>query len=111
VVDWQTVGAGPPLLDVAYLLGTGLDPDERGANEERLVHTYHDAVVAAGVRGYDWSQCWEDYRRYAAYAVIMLVTAAVIVERTERGDAMFLSMIGRAAAQIADLDALDVIAG
>ena len=110
VVDWQTVGSGPGLLDVAYVLGTGLAPDDRAAHEERLVRGYHDAITAAGVTGYDWAQCWDDYRRYATYAVLMLVTAAVIVERTERGDTMFLAMLRRAAAQISDLDTVSLIA-
>jgi len=108
-VDWQTVGAGPGLLDVAYLLGTGLDPDDRVANEERLVRGYHDAITAAGVTGYDREQCWTDYRRYAAYGVIMLTTAAVVVERTERGDEMFLAMLRRIAAQVTDLDTASLI--
>jgi hypothetical protein len=109
VVDWQTVGAGPGLLDVAYLLGTGLDPDARLAAEERLVRDYHDAITAADVAGYPWEQCWEDYRRYAAYGVIMLTTAAVVVERTERGDAMFVAMLRRIAAQVTHLDTASII--
>ena len=110
VVDWQTVGAGPGLLDVAYLVGTSLDPVERLANEERLVRGYHDAITAAGVAGYPWRQCWEDYRRFAAYGVIMLTAAAVVVERTERGDTMFLAMLRRIAAQVSDLDTASLIA-
>ena len=109
VVDWQTVGSGPGLLDVAYLLGTGLDAAERLGNEERLVRQYHEAISAAGVSGYCWEQCWEDYRRYAAYGVIMLTTAAVVVERTERGDAMFLAMLRRIAAQVTHLDTASLL--
>ena len=108
-VDWQTVGAGPGLLDVAYLLGTGLDPGDRAANEERLVRGYHDAITGAGVAGYDWDRCWADYRLYAAYGVIMLTTAAVVVERTDRGDAMFLAMLRRIAAQVTQLDTASLI--
>ena len=109
VVDWQTVGSGPGLLDVAYLLGTGLDAGVRAANEERLVRGYLDTITAAGVTGYDWEQCWEDYRRYATYGVFMLTTAAVIVERTDRGDAMFLAMLRRIAAQVTHLDTASLI--
>jgi hypothetical protein len=108
-VDWQTVGAGPGLLDVAYLLGTGLDPGDRAANEERLVRGYHEAITRAGVAGYDWDRCWADYRLYAAYGVIMLTTAAVVVERTDRGDAMFLAMLRRIAAQVTQLDTASLI--
>jgi hypothetical protein len=108
-VDWQTAGAGPGLLDVGYLIGTGLDPDDRAPIEERLVRDYHDAITAAGVAGYDWDRCWADYRLYAAYGVIMLTTAAVVVERTDRGDAMFLAMLRRIADQVTHLDTASLI--
>ena len=98
VVDWQTVGQGPGLLDVAYVLGTSLDTEVRRANEEELVGRYHAALQAGGVRDYSWDQCWHDYRRDAIYAIYFLAPAAVMVERTARGDAMFLSMIRRASA-------------
>lgn len=103
VVDWQTVDRGNGLIDVAFLLGTALDPELRAAHEQELVRCYFDALTAAGVSGYDWTQCWNDYRRQAAYAVFFLAPAAMLVERTERGDQMFLTMIRRACAQISDL--------
>lgn len=104
VVDWQTVDRGNGLLDVAFLLGTALEPDTRRAHEQELVSRYFDALIAGGVRDYDWPQCWIDYRRHACYAVYFLAPAAMLVERTERGDQMFLTMIRRALVQITDLD-------
>ncbi|SNV73312.1 aminoglycoside phospho transferase enzyme family protein [Mycolicibacter terrae] len=103
VVDWQTVDRGCGLLDVAFLLGTALDPELRRTHEQDLVRGYFDALTAAGVCDYDWEQCWADYRRQAAYAVFFLPPAAMLVERTDRGDEMFLTMIRRACAQISDL--------
>lgn len=104
IVDWQTIDRGNGLLDVAFLLGTALDPQDRRAHEEELLRQYFEALVAGGVRGYDWAQCWTDYRRHAVYAVFFLAPAAMLVERTERGDEMFLTMIRRALTQIVDLD-------
>lgn len=103
VVDWQTVDRGNGLIDVAFLLGTALDPQLRAAHEQELVRCYFDTLTAAGVSDYDWEQCWADYRRQASYAVFFLAPAAMLVERTERGDEMFLTMIRRAFAQISDL--------
>ena len=37
-----------------------------------------------------------EFARYTLQPVVMLVAASIIVERTERGDRMFLSMIRRA---------------
>lgn len=103
VVDWQTVDRGNGLIDVAFLLGTALDPQLRAAHEQELVRGYFDALTAAGVSDYDWAQCWADYRRQASYAVFFLAPAAMLVERTARGDEMFVTMIRRACAQISDL--------
>ena len=61
-VDWQTMIVGPPTRDVAYFLGTSLDVDDRRAAEEQLVASYHRALVARGVDGYDADRCFDDYR-------------------------------------------------
>lgn len=103
VVDWQTIDRSNGLIDVAFLLGTALDPQVRAAHEQELVRGYYDALCAAGVSDYTWEQCWTDYRREAFYAVIFLAPAAMLVERTDRGDEMFLTMLRRACAQIIDL--------
>ena len=98
-----------PRVFISHRRLDGLDAAERETNEERLVRQYHEAISSAGVSGYGWEQCWEDYRRYAAYGVIMLTTAAVVVERTERGDAMFLAMLRRIAAQVTHLDTASML--
>ena len=111
VVDWQTIDRGSGLIDVAFLLGTALDPHVRAAHEQELVRGYFETLCAAGVRDYDWDQCWTDYRRQASYAVVFLAPAAMLVERTERGDDMFVTMIRRACAQIRDLGTEELLGG
>lgn len=103
VLDWQTIDHGNGLLDVAFVLGTALDPGLRREQEHELVRRYFDALVAGGVQGYDWPQCWDDYCFHACYGLYFLTVAAMMVERTKRGDAMFLTMIRRVLTQIADL--------
>jgi hypothetical protein len=105
VVDWQTVGHGRGPSDVAYLLGGGLRAEDRRAHEDRLVHRYHRDLVAAGVEGYDEEQCGEDYRRATWGGLVMAVAASMLVERTERGDEMFLAMAARHARHVLDLGA------
>ena len=109
VVDWQTVGLGPGMVDVAFVLGTSLDIDARRAHEVDLVRGYHQALRVGGVEGYDWDRCWRDYRRYAYYALTFLAPSAVLVRRTERGDRMFLTALDRAVAQITDLSAEELL--
>jgi hypothetical protein len=109
VVDWQTCAVGPGLNDVAYFIGAGLLPGDRAANEEELVRSYHDGLLASGVQDYDWERCWRDYRRGTWSGVIMAVAASMLVERTDRGDEMFMTMAARHARHALDLDAVDLL--
>lgn len=105
VVDWQTVGVGPALLDVSYFLGAGLSVEDRRAHEEDLVRGYHAALTAGGVEGFGWDRCWDDYRVFSFAGLHMAILASMVVERTDRGDAMFLAMAGRHGRQALDLGA------
>jgi hypothetical protein len=109
VVDWQTCGTGIGPSDVAYFLGAGLVPEIRREAEDGLVRSYHDGLVAAGVTGYAWDDCWLDYRRGTWAGLSMAVLASMSVKRTDRGDAMFLAMADRHARHALDLDAADVL--
>jgi Phosphotransferase enzyme family len=103
VVDWQTVRLGEGAADVSYFLGAGLDPGDRRAHEHALLHEYHDRLLAAGVVDYTFDRLVTDYRRHAYAGYIMAMGASMLVERTARGDEMFLAMARRHAAQIEDL--------
>ncbi|MGA2453419.1 MAG: phosphotransferase [Solirubrobacteraceae bacterium] len=109
VVDWQTVSWGPVMTDLSYFLGGSLAVEDRRAHEQVLVRGYYDALHAHGVRGFDWDQCWDGYRRQSFLGILMTVGPAVLVERTERGDEMFLVSLSRYAQQILDLDALELL--
>jgi len=109
VVDWQMCTDGPAMNDVAYFIGAGLCVDDRRFVENDLVRGYHAALTAAGVTDYPWGQCWHDYRRGTWSGLIMAVAASMLVERTTRGDQMFLTMADRHSRHALDLDAADVI--
>jgi aminoglycoside/choline kinase family phosphotransferase len=111
VVDWQTCALGPGVRDVAYFLGAGLDPAERARVEEGIVRDYHAGLEAAGVTGYAWDECWEEYRLGSFAGLLMAVGASMMVERTDRGDQMFLTMADRHARHALDLEAPDLLTG
>jgi Ecdysteroid kinase-like family len=111
VVDWQTVVWGPPVFDASYFLGAGLQVDDRRRHERDLLRLYHDALVARGVSGYSWDDCWTDYRRYAFGGFLMAIGASMMVVQTPRGDEMFLTMLRRHGDQIVDLDARAFLSG
>jgi hypothetical protein len=109
VVDWQTCTHGPALQDVAYFIGAAMPADMRRDAETDLVRGYHAGLVAAGVADYGWDRCWRDYRRGSWAGLIMAVAASMLVERTERGDEMFLTMAARHSRHALDLDAIDLL--
>lgn len=109
VVDWQTVAVGTAAYDVAYLLGASLSTDDRRDHEEALVRRYHEGLVDAGVTGFGWDECWADYRRGAFTGLLMAIGASMIVERTDRGDEMFLTMATRHSRQVLDLGSAAVL--
>jgi hypothetical protein len=105
VVDWQTCTTGPALTDASYFVGAGLLPEDRRQHEEALIREYHRGLAASGVDGYDWNTCWDDYRRYSFGGLIMAIAASMLVERTDRGDEMFMTMASRHSTQALDLGA------
>jgi hypothetical protein len=109
VVDWQTVSWGEAMTDVAYFLGASLRTEDRRACEQTLAREYFEQLEAHGVRGVSWDDCWLGYRRACFLGLLMTVGPAVIVERTERGDQMFLTSLARFAQQVLDLDALELL--
>jgi len=106
-VDWQTVNVGAPLQDLAYLLGTSLDPDVRQAAEVDLVAEYHQSLVGFGVSDMDGAQCWEQYCEGAFHSPLITVLGSMMVHQTDRGDAMFMAMLDRSVDQILHVDAMD----
>jgi Phosphotransferase enzyme family len=109
VVDWQTVQWGPVMLDAAYFLGGSLDIEERRAHEEELVRVYYDGLLADGVSNFGWDQCKNEYRRQVFWALAMVIVPAMVVERTERGDEMFMTLLKRVCQQILDLGSLELL--
>lgn len=108
-VDWQSITAGSPLADVAYFIGAGLRAEPRRACEQALVRDYHAALLAAGISDYDADACWRDYRLGTFAGFSVTVIAAMIVQRTERGDEMFMTMARRHSRHALDHDALTLL--
>jgi len=105
VLDWQTCAYGPGLADLSYFLGSSLPVEIRRSHEEALVRDYHTALTARGVH-LTWDDCWTAYRRHAFHGIVMAIGAAMLVERTERGDEMFRTMTTRHAHHALDLHSL-----
>lgn len=109
VVDWQSITLGAPLNDVAYFMGAGLLPERRRACEEDIVRQYYDALCAAGVTSFSWQDCWLGYRRGVFAGFGVTVVASMLVQQTERGDAMFTAMAQRHARHAIDLNGAEFL--
>jgi hypothetical protein len=109
VVDWQSLGYGCCMADVSYFLAGALSPADRKANEHELLKGYHARLTQLGVRDYPFEKMMQDYALYSFSLFNMAYAASMIVERTERGDNMFFSMLESGTAQILDHDALRLL--
>ena len=104
VVDWQTVSWGPALTDLSYFVGGSLPTEDRRAHYDVFLQAYYDAlgpqapISLADVR--------EGVRRQSFFGVMMSIAAPMLVERTERGDRMFMTMLQRHCDHVLDTDAL-----
>ncbi|MGA7051387.1 MAG: phosphotransferase, partial [Mycobacterium sp.] len=104
VVDWQTVSWGPALTDLAYFLGGALRMEGLSAQYDTLLSVYHEAlgpgapITLADVR--------DGVRRQSFFGVMMAIVSSMLVERTERGDRMFMTMLQRHCQHVLDTDAL-----
>jgi hypothetical protein len=111
VVDWQTVAWAGASIDVAYFIGGCLSAEDRRAHEPDLLAQYHDALCRRGVRDYTLEQLRADARRDTFAGLLMAIVASMVVQRTERGDLMFLTSATRHAQHALDVDAPALLVG
>jgi hypothetical protein len=104
VVDWQTVSWGPALTDLSYFLGCALSTQDRRAEYEALLRAYHEALGPAAPVTFD--DVADGVRRQSFFGVMMAIVSSMLVERTERGDRMFMTMLERHCDHVLDTDAL-----
>jgi hypothetical protein len=105
VVDWQTLSWAGGSYDVAYFIGGCLSAEDRRRHELDLLAHYHNALCSRGVADYSLEQLRLDTRRDSFGGVLMAIVAAMVVQRTERGDLMFLTSTTRHAQHALDVDA------
>jgi hypothetical protein len=107
VVDWQTVSWGPALTDLAYFLGTALPAPDRREHYDALLRAYHEALGSGAP--ISLAEVREGVRRQSFFGVMMAIVSSMLVERTERGDRMFMTMLQRHCDHVLDTDALTTL--
>jgi hypothetical protein len=111
VLDWQITGTGRGPYDLAYFLSQSLVPEERKGLEHDLVAVYHDTLVANGVQGYSFDECWEDYRLATLFVSVYPLNAGSVDLVNDRAVELFTAMLDRSVSAILDLDALELMPG
>ena len=104
VVDWQTVSRGPALTDLSYFLGCALRTQDRRDHYDALLRAYHKALGPEAPIGL--ADVAEGVRRQSFFGVMMAIVSSMLVERTERGDRMFMTMLQRNCDHALDTEAL-----
>ncbi|MEO3759229.1 phosphotransferase [Mycobacterium sp. B14F4] len=107
VVDWQTVAWGPAMTDVAYFLGCALPVQVRRDHYDALLTAYQQALGPGARIGLD--EVREGVRRQSFFGVMMAIVSSMLVERTDRGDEMFMTMLQRHCQHVLDVDALSIL--
>ena len=62
LADWQFWHATIGGTDLAFMMAAEWEPETRRQLEHGLLRRYYDGLLAHGVQGYGWQQCWDDYR-------------------------------------------------
>ncbi|ANY20646.1 Phosphotransferase enzyme family protein [Tsuneonella dongtanensis] len=110
VLDWQTVSTGSGLTDIGYFLGCGIGDALRREAEGELLDLYCAEMTARGVP-LDHGAVWDHYRLGALHGISTAVFSSAFVERTERGDANFLSMARGACALALAHNSIGLLSG
>ncbi len=75
IIDWQMAARDSGAYDLAYLLMTGLRPEQRKRCEHAMVENYHAELLAHGVTHYPLDALWSSYRFSLARIAISFLSA------------------------------------
>jgi hypothetical protein len=92
------------MTDVAYFLGCALPDDVRRDHYDALLAAYHDALGSDAILSLE--DVREGVRRATFFGVTMAIVSPMLVERTARGDEMFMTMLRRHCRHVLDTNAL-----
>jgi hypothetical protein len=114
LIDWQLVGWGPGVRDLAMLVDKNVDPKARPAHEPLLLRAYHDHLVALGVDDYPFDQLAEDYRSSVLFSFALRVFEGRIYDvyigrSTPEAVAMVRRGIAGRAGSALELDLLSLV--
>lgn len=109
--DWQGLLQGSWAFDVAYLINTGCEPDDRKAWQDDLLNAYLDALSGAGGPRLAFSDALLTYRLHAFWpytAWAFTIGRAFYQPKMQPVDTC-LTLVRRTATAIHELDSFDAV--
>jgi hypothetical protein len=103
-VDWQVAMQTRGTFEISYSLGGSVTRDFRHEHERELLALYHRNLVEGDVSGYDFDECFEDYRRSILTGLSYWVQSGAATDLSHpRTAALFESLAQRLDAAINEL--------
>jgi thiamine kinase-like enzyme len=113
VIDFQIVGTGAGVFDLAYFVSQSLEPEVSHGRNRELCEGYVQRLADRGVteeQGLDLERAWQQYRLALCFCLTYPITVFQSWhDLPERGHDLVRSMLRRALAAIDDADALAVL--
>lgn len=98
-LDWQSACLAPWGHDVAYFIGSALEPVERQSNERHLLQHYLGHLKAHGGLAPSFDEAWTEYRRHMLHGFAWMCVPTVM-----QPSDVVRAMARRYAAAIEELD-------
>ena len=105
IIDWHEWGISLGTNDLAEMMVLWWHPERRARLEEALLRRYHRQLMTHGVEGYDWEQCWDDYR-LSAFRILLY---PVWMYAEGRPTALWLPILERGMLAFQDLGCIDLL--
>ena len=75
ILDWQLVTRSMAAIDPTRLLGGSEPASQRNGHHLEVFTAWHESLLRAGVRGYDFEEALDDFRLGALYNLMVPVKA------------------------------------
>jgi len=96
IVDWQIAARGLGAFDLARVIGGSSTRPLTLRDQQKLVSIWHQTLRQGGVRGYNLSDAWWDYRIGVALTLSIPITnSSTLVQLSTRGRKIARLMIHR----------------
>lgn len=105
LIDWQLwhVHKGP--RDLAFMITLYWEPETRLRMERALLKRYYEGLLRRGVKGYEWKDCWKDYR----WSAVRNIFIPILQWSRGRPESLWRPQMQRALSAFEDLHCAELI--